>query len=185
MTVVIILLVATVIAFGFNFIIKINIQRKRLWMAIFSFLLITGSFLAVTFFSVFDISLKLKQWPTAEAKIISSEVAGKRAFHPEVVLEYSVNNQHYTLKTDMDVPGFGTKNNRLNVARETVIENFPGKMLTVHYNPDNPAEAVLHTSGKFSSYVFLSIGVFMYAFGVYGVLSFLFNLTKPQPLKNF
>lgn len=172
------LLVITLIAFGLNFLIKITVQRKWLWITIYSSILIVGALLVKKHFSVFDTSFKLKQWPTTEAKIISSEVTGQRAFRPEIVLEYSVNERQYTLKTDMDVPGFGTKNNRLNVARETVIENFPGKILTVHYNPDNPGEAVLYTSGKFSSYVFLSIGVFMYAIGVYGVLNFIFNLQK-------
>jgi hypothetical protein len=56
--------------------------------------------------------LATARWPTVIGKVISAEVVGKRAFVPKVTYTYQVGDSLYTGMTDLEVPGFGTRNVR-------------------------------------------------------------------------
>lgn len=115
--------------------------------------------------------LLMKHWPTAEAIILSSQVEGKRAFHPEIIYEYIVGGKKYLGTTDMGVPGFGTKANRLNVASTNVAQNPVGKTITVHYDPQDPVFSQLRIVPMYTAFLLLSIGSMLLGAGLWGVLT--------------
>lgn len=137
------------------------------------FLIITLSgALIITFEGAeIDLFLKLRNWPTAEAKITSSKVEGKRAFHPEIIYEYQVSGKIYTGTTDMGVPGFGTKANRLNVAETNVIHNPVGKIIIVHYDPNDPSVSRLKILPSYTVFLLLSVGSILFGAGLWGILA--------------
>lgn len=112
--------------------------------------------------------MTMRQWPTAEATILSSRVEGRRAFHPEIVYEYSVNGKTYRGITDMGVPGFGTKANRLNVAETNVIHNPVGKIVTVHFDPNDPSISRIKILPTYTVFLLLSVGSILFGVGLWG-----------------
>lgn len=134
-------------------------------------LLLTGVSLVSFESTEIDLFLNMRKWPTTEAKITSSKVQGKRAFHPEIIYEYRIGDKTYTGETDMGVPGFGTKANRLNVAVTNVFHNPVGKILTIHYNPADPAVSYLKILPSYTVFLLLSVGSIFFGTGLWGVLA--------------
>ena len=100
----------------------------------------------------------VRLWPTTDGVVISSEVAGERAFHPEVVYEYQVLGQTYQGLSTLQVPGFGGKRKRDEVATKEIANYWPGRTVTVYYNPDDPSESLLHTRLEWAVYGQLGFG---------------------------
>ena len=50
-----------------------------------------------------------RKWPTTIGEIINSEVAGKRAYHPQITYKYQIEGKTYTCSTDLHISGFGNK----------------------------------------------------------------------------
>jgi hypothetical protein len=99
-------------------------------------------------------------WPAVTGKVISTEVAGKRAFVPKIRYSYPVGDSVYSGITDLEVPGFGTRSNRLDVAEKSVADYAPDSPVTVHYNPANPSISRLKVSAPWNVYMRLSTAVF-------------------------
>ncbi|MCB0831985.1 MAG: DUF3592 domain-containing protein [Bacteroidetes bacterium] len=117
---------------------------------------------------------RIQSWPKVQANILSARVAGKRAFHPEIVYEYEVAGRAFRDTTDMDVPGFGTKANRLNVAEQTIAANSVGSKLTVAYNPNRPEQSAVHRWPRFNVFILYTIGILLVGTGVFGFIHTVF-----------
>lgn len=100
-----------------------------------------------------------RHWRPVPAIVESAEVAGKRAFHPEIVLRYTVDGHPYSLITSMNVPGFGSKRNRLDVAERIIASLTVGDTLTVFVDPDHPADAVISRNLSYATYLILTTGL--------------------------
>lgn len=138
---------------------------------VFFLLTLSGIFIVISESGEIDLFLVMRNWPTTEAGIISSRVEGKRAFHPEIIYEYRVGEKTYTGETDMGVPGFGTKANRLNVAATNVVQNPVGKIITVHYDPQDPSCSLLRIVPSYTVFILLSVGSLLLGAGLWGVLT--------------
>jgi hypothetical protein len=117
-----------------------------------------------------------KSWPTAPGVIMSSVVGTHLArssrggtttqFMPEVAYEYQVNEITYKGSG----VGFGKSTTSSRKATEIVSRYPQGTAVTVHYDPQDPAKAVLETKAySFGSY--LTLGIIFAGMGV--VLAFI------------
>ncbi len=109
-----------------------------------------------------------KSWPKTEGIIIGSEVAGKRAFHPEITCEYAVDGKRYELKTDLGTPGFGTKRSRQDTAERILAEYPIGKAVMVTYDPAQPSQAFLRVGPSWQAFLKLSLGIIILVTGLIG-----------------
>jgi hypothetical protein len=71
-----------------------------------------------------------------------------------------VDGNSYIDSTDMGVPGFGNKRQRLDVAQKIVAANQPGTAVRVYYDPGDPAHSLLRDSVPWNVYMRLSVAVF-------------------------
>ncbi|MBL7960746.1 DUF3592 domain-containing protein [bacterium] len=163
--------VLAVIVFLSTYRLNTDWARKAWVKLIFVTIVCAGAAIIVTESRDINQFLLMKQWPMVEAKIISSRVEGKRAFHPEIIYEYAVKGEMFTGTTDMGVPGFGTKANRLNVASTNVVHNPVGKKITVHYDPRNPAYSQLRIVPTYTTFILLSVASMLFGTGLWGVFS--------------
>jgi len=127
-------------------------------------LLIVGVILSILMPISIRRGKKSKNWPSAEATVISTEVEEKHEYdedgesvycYPRVHYDYRVGNQVYH--------GFKYKLLKVSMSRRKALElisNFtPGEKLTVYYDPEKPTEAVILPGEQKYLYVFLAIGV--------------------------
>ena len=105
-----------------------------------------------------------QSWPTAAAKVLASEVKQhvspdsdqqtQSSYEPVVEYSYSVGQQTYTSRRI----AYGANSFGLGQA-QTMIARYPvGSAVTAHYNPANPAEAVLETKAAGAT-LFLILGI--------------------------
>lgn len=104
--------------------------------------------------------LSTARWPVVKGQVIASQIVGERAFAPEVKFSYQVSDSTYAVTTDLEVPRFGNKNVRLDVAEKSIASYPVGTTVTVHYNPQNPREARLKASVPWNVYAKLSTAIF-------------------------
>ena len=119
-----------------------------------------------------------KSWPTAPGVILSS-IVGTHLSHssrggtttqymPEVAYEYMVNEITYKGSS----VGFGKSTTSSRKATEIVSRYHIGTAVSVHYDPQDPAKAVLETKAySFGSN--LALGIIIAGMGV--VLAFILN----------
>ena len=102
-----------------------------------------------------QISLVMQKrgWPRAEAIVDSTRVLGKRAFRPQVYYHYSVQEVEYQGVSDLHMPGFGGRLNRLDSAEKMAAEHQPGHRLQVYYNPNRPQESLLTVVPSFAAFI--------------------------------
>jgi len=117
-----------------------------------------------------DRFIQIREWPTAEAKIVSTEVAGTRAFHPVIGYEYWVDGTKYLGETDMGMPGFGSKAYRKSNSERIISDYPPGTRVPVHYDPENPSQSMIHTAVHYSTYLLITIGTLFYGSGLFGIM---------------
>lgn len=119
-----------------------------------------------------------KSWPTAPGVILSSIVGTHLAhssrggtttqYMPEVAYEYQVNEITYKSSS----VGFGKSTTSSRKATEIVSRYPQGTAVTVHYDPQDPAKAVLETKAySFGSN--LALGIIIAVMGA--VLAFILN----------
>ncbi len=114
----------------------------------------------------------VRVWPSVDGVVVASRVAGERAFHPEIVYEYSVAGSTYRDSTSFDTPSFGGRSSKRNVA-EAIVANFPvGSPVRVHYDPALPSRSLLRITPDWSHFgkiglggVLLGVGLFLIAAG--------------------
>ncbi len=111
-----------------------------------------------------------QKWLSVEGEVVSSEVIGDRAFHPDIRYRYCVSNQEYLGSTDLNTPPFGGKRNRLETA-ESIVGDFPvGKKIKVYYDPENPSISMLRIGIKYGIYIQLAAGILLLNAGLFGIM---------------
>jgi len=126
-----------------------------------------------------SITLSRQQWPKTTATVIKTQIVGERAYNPEITCIYNVDNTEYSLITGLGTPGFGRKRSRQSTA-QIIIDEYPvGSLVTIIYNPQNPAEAYIRTGPYWHNYMQLSLGIIVFCIGISG----LFNLIVAKFVK--
>ena len=114
------------------------------------------------------------QWPVAQGSVISSTVVQHQdydeddhrtstSYEPQVQYRFSVGGQEFLGKKI----AFGA--NRFDMRRaQGMADQYPsGSAVNVHYNPDNPNEAVLQTKAAGGT-VFMVVGIVFLVIGLAG-----------------
>ena len=99
-------------------------------------------------------------WPRVGGRILSTSVhpgsirRGDQA--PNIRYEYEVRGQHYE-SAQLDLTGrFGGTPGRV---AQALVRYAPGQKVRVHYDPEDPSQAVLETSVDPSLYFRIAFGV--------------------------
>ena len=100
-------------------------------------------------------------WPTTEGEIIKSEWDEIYTNQADIEYEYWVDEKRYVGNRVsyrwMDSPNLHSDDNGY---YERLLEKYPyGKNVTVHYNPDNPDEAVLETNPSWFMWFLVIVGI--------------------------
>jgi Protein of unknown function (DUF3592) len=87
-----------------------------------------------------------RQWPSVPGTIVVSDLhrandEGSYTYRPEVCYRYSVSGTEYVANVTRYGDGISLSTSK--PAVKTVRKYPVGKLVTVHYNPHNPSEAVL------------------------------------------
>lgn len=106
------------------------------------------------------------KWPTTQGLILKASVQTEELmrerretlnfFRPDVLYTYSVNGQEFT----SDTLRVGLRSQaRSDEARQMAAEYPPGKVVVVHYNPSNPADALLEPAVNSQTMAIVGSGV--------------------------
>lgn len=101
--------------------------------------------------------MQKRGWPRAEAIVDSTRVLGKRAFRPQVYYHYTAQQVEYQGVSDLHMPGFGGRLNRLDSAEKMAAEHQQGHRLHIYYNPDRPQESLLTVVPSFAAFIKMAI----------------------------
>jgi hypothetical protein len=116
-------------------------------------------------------------WPTASGKILSSALRHEDGEISGYVSEISYKYQAYGVHHIADVRQFGGTSISSKMQAQRIVEQYPiGREITVYFNPNKPAQAVLEP-GKID-WVTAVIGV---GFVVIGLMCLLGNGHGPSP----
>lgn len=142
-------------------------RARRLQLAaLAALLLIGGIVLLIIELDRLDYYQSLSDWPTTEGTIRVSEVIGERAFRPHLIYDYEINQTVYTDSSFLDMPSFGGRRSRKDAA-EKKAEAYPvGSPVTIHYNPQNPAESKIKINAPWSVYGQLGLAGFLIILGL-------------------
>jgi hypothetical protein len=140
-----------------------------------------GLFLLVRGFIDFRTSKASRDWPSAggqvtiatvETKVEHDEDGTTTKYSPRVVYTYSVSGQQYT----SDQVVVGARRWHTSQARaEAKLAYRSGQRVTVYYNPDKPAQAVLEAGATRGAWGTLLIGI---VFAILGVIVLVINATN-------
>jgi hypothetical protein len=135
-------------------------------------------------------ALETRAWPEAQGTITSSRVSketrresgsGGRtsiSYYPRVAYQYTAEGRSY----NGSKINIGGNTGGMEWLSRRAVKKYPsGKKVSVHYNPDDPADAVLEAGIAGSSIFMLLMGAVFLAAGGLCFLAFLKNL-KNQPL---
>ena len=138
-------------------------------LVIFSiFLVIAGAGMIYHHENEIENELAKRVWPTTGGVVIKSEIAGIRAFRPEVTCKYSVKGQVYQVTTNLGTPGFGNKRSRRDTAAR-IISDYPvGKTVMIHYDPSAPSQAFLRVGPAWHTFMKLALGIIILIAGLTG-----------------
>ena len=141
-----------------------------------NWIIVIALFLGGVFFIVLAVlrsrkaKMAAENWPTVAGGVLSSEVIIHRShssrgyttvnYMPKVSYEYQVNGQKYL----GDGIGFGTATFGKKKADEIAAKYPQGAPVTVHYDPANPAKAVLETRSVGGGN-FIALGIILIATG--------------------
>jgi hypothetical protein len=128
---------------------------------------IIGAILTLTQSTQLQDNLQKKAWIVSDAIIIKSEIVGERAIRPQIEYVYQVDHLNYTGETDLDVPMFGGKRKKYDVARES-IKNFQvGDTISIFYNPVNPEQSFYRWQIKWNVFGKLGFGFLLLLTGIF------------------
>ena len=131
------------------------------WILILDFILGLGAaFLATTAALSFVTGIKSRKWPVANGEILSSEVnewlsepgwagdfynrGGAECYSPEIIYKYSINNSdYYSNRIDARQVTGGDQGKKRSL--RLVTKYYPGKKVSVYYDPNNPEHSVLES----------------------------------------
>ena len=154
----------------------------------FGIFIIAGIGLTFYGITVFQTSSDSMHWPTTDGSIINStysmthESRERNNHHvlvtfywPSVSYHYLVNNISYT-STKITLISSGSENYD-SVA--TILNRYPvGQMVTVHYNPTNPAQAVLEPGTQGAAWAFIGGGLLFAVCGGGALAYVLLNMRR-------
>ncbi len=106
-------------------------------------------------------SIKSKSWPITEGVVSDTTRTGERAILPLVTYSYQVAGVTYTESTDLAIPGFGSRRYRGQTASKVLAEYPPGKTVSVHYDPDNPAISAIRPGLRWASLMRFTVGAML------------------------
>ena len=109
----------------------------------------------------------LRGWTSVPGVIIDSRVIGERAYRPEIVYQYSVDDRVYRDSTSLDPPGFGGRNAKRDAAEGVASEYPVGKAVVIHYNPSDPTDSRLKITPPWSVYGKTGFGGFLFGAGLF------------------
>ena len=115
---------------------------------------------------------KAKTWPTAQGRVVSSEVRvhqdydaedghSSTNYEPVVQYAYEVNGVPYTASRI----GYGANQFDRNTAQNKANRYAAGSTIAVHYDPADPHNAVLETEAG-GAKIFLIVGIVFAALGL-------------------
>ena len=114
-------------------------------------------------------------WPTTMGQVLSADIQEHRSYdnddhqtrysyEPVVQYTYAVEGRSYSGNRI----GFGANSFDHRTAQSKVAAYIPGAGVTVHYNPEDPAKAVLETNASGSN-IFLIVGIIFAVIGLMAV----------------
>ncbi|MFL7795005.1 MAG: DUF3592 domain-containing protein [Anaerolineae bacterium] len=124
-----------------------------------------GLFMLIRGFIDFRTSKASKEWPSVEGQVVVATVEMKvdqdedgstTNYSPRVVYNYSISGQQYT----SDQVVIGARRWHTSQARaEVKLAYRSGQQVTVYYNPEKPAQAVLEAGVTRGAWGTLAIGI--------------------------
>ena len=142
-------------------------EKRGMVYAVIAVLMLAGLLIMVVGASRIRVDLEMRLWLQMPGEVVSSEVAGSRALHPDVTYRYTVDGKEYTGASDLGMPGFGNRTSRLETAEIIVRDYPPGTIITVYYNPDNPSESTLSHTLEYGPSLQIMFGFLLYLGGVF------------------
>ncbi len=143
------------------------------------FLIMTGGSLFYGYCPALEKAFSKRSWPITTGQIDSSQVVGERAFRPLLYYHYYINGEKYNGITDLHVPGFGGRMNRLDAAEKLVKLYHPGKAITIHHDPDSPEISLIRTGPSYTDYLATGTGALLFLIG-----TLIFLMRMIQKVKN-
>lgn len=102
-----------------------------------------------------------KSWKRIKAKIISTDVFGKRTREPQIYYKYEIGDSTYTNESNLEPSFFGSTSYQDQTARRILGNYKSGDSVSVYYNPDNPSESALKIHPVWSTYIQFTFGIFV------------------------
>jgi len=165
-------IITSIILFNFVLILFLK-NREKLFV-------IPNLFLMISIFSFFiglilifwqeneiNKELSKRNWNVIKGEIVDSEIVGKRALRTEIKYQYSVDDSIYFGTSDLNIPGFGSKNYRRKNARIIMKTNPIGNKITVYFNPENPQISTLRYGPYWSNYMIIGFGSLLLILGMF------------------
>jgi len=128
---------------------------------------IIGAILTLTQTTQLQENLPKKTWIVSDAIIVKSEIVGERAIRPQIEYVYQVDSINYTGETDLDVPMFGGKRKKYDVARESIKDFQVGDTISIFYNPVNPEQSFLKWQIRWNVFGKLGFGFLLLLAGIF------------------
>jgi hypothetical protein len=94
------------------------------------------------------------------------------------VYKYRVGESEFIDSSSLGIPSFGNRRIRLDESEKLTAEYAAGDTVTVHYNVDNPRQSLLYAREDWAEYMRLSLGVMLFALGVFGLTHRIFRPAK-------
>jgi len=143
-----------------------DLVRRRCWVYVALALSVAG--LAAIMWGAGEIAegWQRRGWPETRGVVLDSRVEGTRAYHPEVVYQYTVDGNVYRDSTVLHQPSFGGRSRRYEVAVKEAALYAAGDSVPVYYDPAEPQHSDLITSVFWADYATAGVGAVLLGFGV-------------------
>jgi hypothetical protein len=165
---VIILVVALAVAVAVGYFTRNRLSpRPALFAVLGAIAVIVGAWLVVWDMNQIIQARQVRHWPTVTGTVIESAIIGDRAIRPLIIYRYQVASQEYTDSSSLGIPSFGNRMVRRDESEKLTAEYRAGDSVAVHYNPADPRQSLLYTREEWSSYQRVSLGVLLFALGVF------------------
>jgi hypothetical protein len=144
-------------------------------------LLVVGVGLILAGWGILEDYADYRDWPAVSGTVVHSEVVGKRAARPNVVYEYTVDGVLYRDSSALNPPSFGGRTSRRGVAEEIASQYPDGRAVTIHYQPDKPANSLLRVYAPWSAYGKLGAGGLVFFLSVMTMIAYAGRNSPPKP----
>lgn len=143
-----------------------DLVHRRYWFYVAGALVVLG--LAVILWGAAEITdgWQRRSWPVTRGVVLESRVEGARAYHPEVVYQYTVDGNVYRDSTILHQPSFGGRSRRYEVAVKEAALYAPGDSVGVYFDPVEPQRSDLVTSLYWADYATAGVGAVLLGLGV-------------------